>query len=176
VLTYAEAVGLLTREFSTIAVCGSHGKTTTTNLLGHVVGGLVIAGPTSPEVIEKLSPAKTLVLEADEYENKLKYFSPHGVILTNIDWDHPDFFKTKKQYEKVFIDFVKKIPEDGFLVYCEDDETCRRVAGKAVCKHIPYSVRTVNHKTLGTPFALQSDGKNVGVFRTSLMGQHNPES
>ena len=180
ILTYAEAVGLLTREFKTIAVCGSHGKTTTTNLLGHVLKALTIAGPTSPQNIAPYPPLTDkrgnkgeIVLEADEYENKLKHFFPNGVILTNIDWDHPDYFKTKASYEKVFVDFVKRIPKDGFLVYREDDEVCRRVAEKAVCKRIPYTVRTVNHTTLGTPFAVQSDGKTVGVFRTSLMGQHN---
>src|SRR3989344_2614740 len=150
ILTYAEAVGLLTREFKTIAVCGSHGKTTTTNLLGHVLKALTIAGPTSPQNIAPYPPLTDkrgnkgeIVLEADEYENKLKHFFPNGVILTNIDWDHPDYFKTEKAYEKVFIDFVKRIPSDGFLIYCADDLGASAIAKYCKAKKIPYSVRTV---------------------------------
>jgi len=156
VLTYPEMIGLLTKQFKTIAVCGSHGKTTTTNMLAHVfqqagMSVLALAGPTSRQVIDVMegqsigflskayrspdgdeiagrdfqqkindrfakNPMLCLVLEADEYENKLKYYSPFGVILTNIELDHPDFFKTKRQYERVFLQFVQRVPSDGFFI------------------------------------------------------------
>ena|SRR3989344_3392852 len=132
VLTYPEMIGLLTKNFKTIAICGSHGKTTTTNMLAHVLQQagmsiLAIAGPTSEQVLDAVSPPTPpyskggsqggyFVLEADEYENKLKYYSPFGVILTNVELDHPDFFKSEAEYTKVFEDFIKKIPWEGFLV------------------------------------------------------------
>ena len=131
ILEYKDVIGLLSREFKSIAVAGSHGKTTTTNLLAHVLQTaglpvLAIAGPTSPQVLDEMTDAPPLkirggrgaifVMEADEYENKLAHYSPFGMILTNVELDHPDYFKTKAQYEKVFSDFIKKIPADGFLI------------------------------------------------------------
>lgn len=130
ILTYPEIVGMLTREFRTIAVCGSHGKTTTTNMLAHVLQQsgmptLALAGPTSQQVLNGFfsPPLKVrggreeiLVLEADEYQNKLKYYSPFGVILTNVELDHPDYFKTERQYEHVFSQFVQRVPSNGFLI------------------------------------------------------------
>ncbi len=215
VLTYADVVGMLSEEYRSIAVCGSHGKTTTTNLLAHVLASsktptLALAGPTSEQVLEEMmrgganfglsskayrSPTgrdssvvispeindrfaestkrALFVLEADEYQNKLKHYSPFGVILTNIELDHPDYFKTKASYEKVFADFVKRIPKEGFLIYCADDEACRRVAEKSQAKKIAYQIRTVHHAALGSPFAVLENGKTKGIFRTSLLGEHN---
>ncbi len=176
VLTYPEIVGIMTRELKTIAICGSHGKTTTTNMLAHVLqtAGLPVlplAGPTSQQVLNNLLSQKMqsplahsrpasaglrgqgtpsdsfgdharsslkplesiassdllFILEADEYENKLEQYSPFGIILTNIELDHPDYFTSEAQYEQVFTDFIKKIPTDGFLI---DGRTIPYVVGK----------------------------------------------
>ncbi|MEK7583415.1 MAG: Mur ligase family protein [Patescibacteria group bacterium] len=220
VLTYADVVGMLSEEFKSIAVCGSHGKTTTTNLLAHVLASsklpmLALAGPTSEQVLSELwvkslpfgKPFRSatarerdafpagndgvfseghmasplFVFEADEYQNKLKQYSPFGVILTNIELDHPDYFKTKESYRKVFEQFVKRIPKEGFLIYCADDADCRAVAAKAKCHTFSYGfsegadylIRAVQHADHGTPFALHHEGKAIGIFRSALMGQHN---
>src|SRR3989344_6182115 len=154
VLTYPEVLGMLTREFRSIAICGSHGKTTTTNLLAHVLRQagmpiLALAGPTSQQVLDEVgmsvslfgkafrsataressvaisaeidnrfakSDTRMFVFEADEYQNKLAQYFPFGIILTNVELDHPDYFKTESEYEKVFEDFIKKVPADGFLI------------------------------------------------------------
>ncbi len=186
ILTYADMVGMLSREYKSIAVCGSHGKTTTTNLLAHVLQTahlsiLALAGPTSEQVLSEMSAPGLFILEADEYQNKLKHYSPFGIILTNIELDHPDYFKTQASYRKVFEQFVKRIPKEGFLIYCADDLECRVVAAKAICKTTGYGflegadvlIRAVQHADHGTPFALHHDGKPVGVFRSALMGKHN---
>lgn len=122
VLSYPEIVGMLTEQFKTIAVCGSHGKTTTTNLLAHIlqqagVPILALAGPTSQQVLDHLSQKpKVFILEADEYQNKLQHYFPFGIILTNVELDHPDYFKTEREYQNVFEDFIKKVPPDGFFI------------------------------------------------------------
>jgi UDP-N-acetylmuramate--alanine ligase len=88
---------------------------------------LALAGPTSEQVLHHISsqPPFTLkggaggaifVFEADEYQNKLAWYFPFGIILTNVELDHPDYFKTEEEYEKVFEDFIKKVPADGFLI------------------------------------------------------------
>ncbi|OGN28824.1 MAG: hypothetical protein A3A33_03540 [Candidatus Yanofskybacteria bacterium RIFCSPLOWO2_01_FULL_49_25] len=86
------------------------------------------------------SGRELFIFEADEYQNKLAMYNPRGVVLTNVELDHPDYFKTEAEYEQVFIDFVKRIPKDGWLVYCTDDARASAVAKHAICKKIPYSV------------------------------------
>jgi len=122
-LSYPEALGEITKGMRTIAVCGSHGKTTTTAMLGQalealsmdptvLVGSRVNAWGTNARV----GKSDLFVLEADEYQNKLRFLSPTGIILTNIDWDHPDFFLTPESYREVFGAFVKRAPEHGWIV------------------------------------------------------------
>jgi UDP-N-acetylmuramate--alanine ligase len=120
VLTYPEALAALMRGKYGIAVAGSHGKTTTTALLGHV---MVEAG-LDPTVIvgsevknwhanARVGGSDYVVIEADEYQNKLALYKPKGAIITNIEWDHPDFFKTEAQYNKAFSDFQYSVRERG---------------------------------------------------------------
>ena len=135
VLTYAEALAEVFNQKYGIAVIGSHGKTTTTAWLGYVLekAGLapsVMVGSRVPQFngLSIAGKSNYLVVELDEYQNKIKYFNPRAVLLSNIDYDHPDFFKTKADYENVFIEFIKKIPLSGFLVANWDDPIIRKVA------------------------------------------------
>src|SRR3989344_5621808 len=143
-LTYPQALGLLTRQLPSIAICGSHGKTTTSGALGFQLSKtayrpIVNVGSIVPQLLRyKARKPKLLVFEADEYQNKFEHFHPKIVILTNIDYDHPDFFKTPTQYKLVFQNFIKRIPQNGLLIYCADDKNCRDVARYAKCKKISY--------------------------------------
>lgn len=131
-LNYASALGEIFSAYTGIAVCGSHGKTTTSAWLGYVLwkAGLepnVLVGSSVPQFKSSglVGRSNLFVAEADEYQNKLQYFLPHGVVLNNIDYDHPDFFKTKAAYFQVFKDFVVKIPKHGFLVANHSDKEIR---------------------------------------------------
>jgi UDP-N-acetylmuramate--alanine ligase len=134
-LTYAEVLGEIFNQMYGIAVCGSHGKTTTTAWLGYV---LMRAG-LKPNVmvgarVEQFDGAGTygdsdyLVIEADEYQNKLKYYNPKAILLNNIDHDHHDFYPTLESYISAFTDFMQKINKKGFLVTNFDDEIIARTA------------------------------------------------
>jgi UDP-N-acetylmuramate--alanine ligase len=134
-LTYAEVLGEIFNQLYGIAVCGSHGKTTTTAWLGFV---LMRAG-LKPNVlvgarVEQFDGAGTygesdyLIIEADEYQNKLKYYNPKAVLLNNIDHDHHDFYPTLESYISAFTDFMQKIPKKGFFVTNFDDEIIARTA------------------------------------------------
>ncbi|HTX86668.1 MAG TPA: UDP-N-acetylmuramate--L-alanine ligase [Candidatus Nanoarchaeia archaeon] len=134
-LTYAEVLGEIFNQMYGIAVCGSHGKTTTTAWLGYV---LMKAG-LKPNVlvgarVEQFDGAGTygdsdyLVIEADEYQNKLKYYNPKAVLLNNIDHDHHDFFPTEESYVDAFVKFIEKIPKKGFLVTNFDDPIIAKIA------------------------------------------------
>ncbi len=132
-ISYAVALGDIFSRQRGIAVCGSHGKTTTSAWLGYVLDRVgakpsVLVGSGVPQLggSAKLGQSNLFVAEVDEYQNKLQYFQPYGVLLNNIDYDHPDFFPTKKSYYQVFADFVAKIPRTGFLVSNNSDAQVRK--------------------------------------------------
>ena len=164
VLSYPEALGAIFNQYYGIAVCGSHGKTTTSAWLGYVLSraGLepnVLVGSYVPQFkgSSLIGKSKYFVAEVDEYQNKLKYFKPRGVVLNNIDYDHPDFFKNKKAYRQVFIDFIKKIPQDGWLVVNEDDPEAKAVAKFCRGRVVFYAAKNFT----------------VGNLKLSLPGRHN---
>ena len=135
VLTYAKALAEVFNQKYGIAVVGSHGKTTTTAWLGYVMkqAGMDPSVMVGAQVEQFKGCGITgksdyLVVEADEYQNKLKHLQPKAVLLNNIDYDHPDFFADKEEYEKVFVEFIKKIPAEGFLIANFDDSKVRGIA------------------------------------------------
>ena len=190
VMTYPEALGELTSQFKSVAVAGSHGKTTTTAMLAYVlkVAGLspqALVGSAVPQFEGNalIGSGELFVFEADEYQNKLRYFSPQGVVLTSIDWDHPDFFPTKDDYAQAFVDFIKKIPVDGWLVACADSAEVKQVVGQAGLK--PEQISTYG-LTAGYwrmvrmwldegrwHFSLQEGDEFRGEFWLKLIGSHN---
>ncbi len=145
VQSYPEALGALTEEKLTLAVCGTHGKTTTSALLADtlqylgkdpsaIVGSRILSWGGNA----LSGSGDYLVIEADEYQNKLAKYQPFAVILTSIDFDHPDFFADMEQYERVFADFVARIPAHGVLVYCADSASVVKVAEQARCRKVSY--------------------------------------
>ncbi|MFH1255360.1 MAG: UDP-N-acetylmuramate--L-alanine ligase [bacterium] len=190
ILSYAEILGEIFNKKYGIAVVGSHGKTTTTAWLGYVMkmSGIdpsVMVGARVPQFAgcSLVGKSDYLAVEADEYQNKLKYYMPKAVLLNNIDYDHPDFFKTKKSYENVFAEFVKKIPPKGFLIANFDDSAVRKIA-KADCggRIITYSVgRAADYAAYGIRaeggrqyFKVKSRIENeVWDFSIRLAGNHN---
>ncbi|MEX1063780.1 MAG: UDP-N-acetylmuramate--L-alanine ligase [Candidatus Paceibacterota bacterium] len=188
ILTYPEVIGSLTKKLKSIAVCGSHGKTTTSGLLGYIFSQtkfkpLINVGSIVPQLINyKASPkTKLFIFEADEYQNKFEYYQPHTVILTNIDYDHPDYFKSPRHYKSIFKEFVKKIPRNGLLIYCADDKDNRDVAKNTSCKKIGYGFSNfadyqivINEMKPGNmSFAINAPKLKNTKFSTRLIGQHN---
>lgn len=193
-MSYPEMLGALFNEKMGIAVSGTHGKTTTSAMLAEV---LQSAGENPSAIIGSqvagwgsgsLSGAgKIFVIEADEYQNKLKYYDPFGVILTSADWDHPDYFPTPQEYQKVFADFVSRIPKHGFLVACGESTNVLEAAKSARCDVLTYGFledcdyRISNSSATGGPasgekfqkFSVNYKGENLGEFEVRLIGRHN---
>lgn len=140
VLTYPEAVASIFNTGRGIAVCGSHGKTTTTAMLGWICveAGLdptIIVGSDVPQLggSARAGGSDIVILEADEYQDKLQYYNPHGVVLTNIEWDHPDFFHTPDEYAACFARFIARVPPSGFVVAPAADPVVQHVVRGALC-------------------------------------------
>lgn len=196
VLSYPEALAELFNQKMGIAVCGTHGKTTTTAILATVFKELGLKP--SALVGSKVKDWKGnslagsgdyFIIEADEYQNKLKSYNPWAVILTSVDYDHPDFYKTFDEYKQAFIDFVKKIPRHGFLVYCSDDSDVVKIAQAANCQKISYGFSEgsmckienfefqINNfqinNSVGQSFEVFYKEKSLGKFKIALPGKHN---
>jgi UDP-N-acetylmuramate--alanine ligase len=145
ILSYPEALGLLFKSKIGIAVCGSHGKTTTTAMLALLMKDAgteptALIGSKIKQVNSSvlIGNSEYMLIEADEYQNKLAMYDPKMVILTNLDFDHPDYFEDFESYKKVFKDFVKKIPQTGILVIWGESAATLEVAMEANCRMIVY--------------------------------------
>lgn len=193
VVQYAEALAAVFNSRFGVAVCGSHGKTTTSAWLGFVLRecGLepnVMVGSGVPQFngAGLVGKSNTLVIEADEYQNKLKYFNPKMILLNNIDYDHPDFFPDLAAYEQAFVEFIFKLPKSGTLIANYDDKTITRIA-PAYCKgriisygknkDSDYIISNIAWDGQKQFFKLQlkdEDGmSDVGEFSILLNGEHN---
>ena len=184
-LDYPQALGELFKQKIGIAVCGTHGKTTTTALLGEALRS---AGADSTVLVGSnvigwnsnimLGKGEYFAIEADEYQNKLKYYDPWSVILTSVDWDHPDFFPDFEEYKKVFKDFVRKIPKHGFLIVWGDSANTLEIAKEANSRKLTYGYsKDCDYRIIKQEeeqkFEVFYKEKSLGNFEIKLIGKHN---
>jgi len=190
VLSYAAALGEIFNNYYGIAVCGSHGKTTVSAWLGYVLWQAdkkpnVLVGSRVPQFKGSSLRGKSpyFIAEVDEYQNKLQYFQPQGVVLNNIEFDHPDYFKDAAAYRQVFAEFIKKIPSAGFLVLSASDSETKKIKNKTKGKIIScglnaatkpdYLATDIKTKGSGQVFRVYRRGRDLGEFKIRLIGEHN---
>lgn len=126
----------------TVAVAGAYGKSTTTAMISKVLtdAGLDPTCEIGAKVLEwgvnyRVGKSKYYVCEVDEYLDKFLNYNPDVAVVLNLGWDHPDYFKTKRQVEKSYKKFVQRIKPRGFLVLSSEI--------KHLSKSAPKSVKTV---------------------------------
>lgn len=151
VLSYSEALGAVSSNKYTIAVSGSHGKTTTT---GMIAWGLIGAKRNPTVVVGSFlndlktnfiaGTGKEFVVEACEYKKSFMDLNPRIIVITNIDNDHLDYYKTMKNLEKAFLEFTQKLSKDDFLVCNPNDKIVSRIAGKTKARVVDYSKFKIN--------------------------------
>ncbi len=171
-----------------IAVAGSHGKTSTTSLIGWVMaqGGLdptvVIGGKVnSIGSNAKLGEGDFLVAEADESDGSFLHLSPVIEIVTNIDLEHLDFYKDIEEIKAVFLEFIKKIPFYGAAVLCMDDpniidllpEIQKRVITYGMTSQADIYAREIKIEGLVSHFDVYSGREILGSIALPLVGIHN---
>jgi len=188
-MSYPQAVGSLFNSTYGIAVCGSHGKTTTTAMVAHLFSTLgldptAIIGSTFQQtnVNYFAGTSRYWILEADEYQNKFVYYDPHGVVLTAVDYDHPDFFASVEAYKDAFRAFLAKQSCEQ-VVACIDDAGVRDVIASESRKAIHtygYSngaeYQITRYKPVpggGSEFDIAKQGKPFGIFSIRIPGKHN---
>ena len=128
--SYPQALGDLTKKYFTIAVCGSHGKSTTSSMIGLILtkaklDPTVILGTKLKEFSNsncRVGKSKYLVIEADEYKEAFLNYWPEIIVLLNIEYDHPDYFKNFDHYLRTFKKFISYLPQNGILIANKDDK------------------------------------------------------
>ena len=192
ILKRSDALGVLTRQFETIAVSGTHGKTTTTSM---VTVALQACGqdPTfaiGSELSETgsnahLGESKYFVVEADESDGTFLQLSPKVVIVTNVEADHLDHWQTLERIEQAFVEFTELTKSrDGFAVICQDDPGAQKLIAAAKSKSVKVLTYgqsencdlKISNLMLGIPgptFNLSYKGKDIGSISLKVLGTHN---
>lgn len=150
-LSYFEALGQISRTKKTIAVVGTHGKTTTTAMLGLALikadlDPLVIVGSKVREFGNhniNIGKGDFFVVEACEYRRSFMNLDPFGVVFLNCEAEHLDYYKNEEDYKTAYIDFVKKIPYNGFLVANFEDKNVKEISKNCAGKVIGVSKKDI---------------------------------
>lgn len=188
VLGRAEMLGEIARAHRTVAVAGTHGKTTTTSMIGLALerAGLdptILIGGELNDIgtNAKYGKGDLLVAEADESDGSLTSIDPTYVVLTNIELDHPDHYATYSDVEAVFSRYLTQVPTDGAVFYWADPANLRRVVERSGARGVGYgltdhaSLRAVDVSLAQarSRFDVTRDGENLGEVSLSVPGEHN---
>lgn len=186
IYSYPEFLYEQSKDKTRIVIGGSHGKTTITAMILHVLDQLNIETDYMVgsqlegfEVMVKLSDAPYIVLEGDEYLSspidrrpKFHLYHPHIALLSGVAWDHINVFPTFDIYLEQFEKFIGLIEKEGSLVYCSKDQYLAEMNKKAredvkvIAYHLPeFTINEANYKS-----EINFEGKH---FPLSVFGKHN---
>jgi len=188
VIPRAEMLAELMRVKYGIAIAGSHGKTTTTSLVATVlraagfdptvvVGGRMAALGSNA----RLGEGNMLVAEADESDGSFLRLTPTIAVVTNIDPEHLDFYKTHDKLKDAFVQFIEKVPFYGLAVLCLDHPHVQDLLPRIQRRHVTYGLspqatyhaRHINYRGLSTSFVAFNRDKSLGEFTVRMPGEHN---
>jgi UDP-N-acetylmuramate--alanine ligase len=187
-LTRAEFLGLVTRRYSTIAVAGTHGKTTTSAMLTKVMkdGGLdptALVGSVMTEYKSNFLAGgdKYLVVEACEYERQFLDLEPAMLIVTNIEEDHLDYYKDIDDIREAFRAFALKVPEEGAIITSLADQDIVSVFRDAPAQIVDYEGMSTLGLALPIPGAhnvrnaqaVLAAAEKLGIPRPSVLASLN---
>lgn len=184
----AEALGELMRAHFTICISGTHGKTTTTSLVGDVfnnagleptvlVGGMIRSAH-SHAVVGK---GNIMIAEADEYDRSFLAMYPSMAIITNVQADHLDCYGSLQSIKEAFIRFTERIPFYGAVIACSDDSGVREIIPflhRTVITYglnspADYTAESISFNRGGSSFTVKRKDEICGVVNLSLPGIHN---
>jgi UDP-N-acetylmuramate--alanine ligase len=189
IYTRAQALALLMSESISIAVAGTHGKTTTSSMLtvalqacgadpSFAIGGTISASGSNAH----RGTGQYFVAEADESDGSFIEYKPFGAIVTNVEHDHVDYFATPADVTAAFEDFAQTISPEGFLVYCADDAGSLAL-GRLKSSYLSISygenadsdlhIDQVELGAKGSRARALWKGKSIGHLELNVPGRHN---
>ena len=192
ILTRAQALALLMSESKSVAVAGTHGKTTTTSMLtvalqqagldpSFAIGGMINRGGTNAH----WGSGEIFIAEADESDGSFLAYKPFGAIITNIELDHVDNFPDIESVNKIFVDFVNSIQSGGFLVAGIDSPGVAHLLSQIERRDIEvitygqsadYSISHVSLQPTESHARITKLGKVLGEISLTIPGNHNVEN
>jgi UDP-N-acetylmuramate--alanine ligase len=187
ILKRAELLAQLVNKEVGITVAGAHGKTTTSSMASLLlinaglkpttaVGGIVNQGYNA-----NLGIGRHTVAEVDESDGSFLYFKPHFSIITNIDFEHVDYYHTWDKIKEAYAKFAECTVPNGVIVACGDDRTLREIVEKSGRRFVTYGfsddndwiARNINCDATGSSFDCYLKDAFIGRFEMSIPGKHN---
>lgn len=184
----AEALAEIMRLRRGIAVAGTHGKTTTTSLISSIFleakqDPTIVVGGRFERIKSTalLGSGEWLIAEADESDGSFNKLSPEIAVITNIDSDHMDHFKTFENLKRAFLEFAYRIPFYGLVIVCGDDPSVRELFANYSKRIVFYGFEPTNDFVLKGEKGEYQVFKNnksdeslnlLGSFRLNMPGRH----
>lgn len=184
----AKFLSMLSENSKTIAVAGSHGKTSTTGMITSIFeerneNYTAVIGGISKHIGSnvKYESGEYFVIEADESDGSFMYYSPIVSVVTNIDNDHLDFYKNIDNIKKIFAAFINKIPFYGKAILCGDDKNINSILKYITSPYYTYGISNTNDWIIknikngktGISYDIYYKGKKEDRVRIEVFGIHN---
>ncbi len=185
----AEALAEIMRLKRGIAVAGTHGKTTTTSLIASIfleaeLNPTIVIGGRFERIQSTalLGTGEWLIAEADESDGSFNKLSPEIAVITNIDSDHMDHFKTFENLKRAFLDFAYRVPFYGVVIVCGDDPSVRELFMNYSKRILFYGFAATNdfviegekgHYSISKNDKLDQKKVKLGSFHLNTPGRHN---
>jgi len=190
----SEVLGLITKTGYTVAVAGTHGKTTTSSMVAHLLhqagvncsaflGGIAVNFNSNLVLAADASESETVVVEADEYDRSFLRLFPNIAIITSSDADHLDIYGDKEELIKSFQDFVNQIQPHGYLILNEqvDSRVTARIDPSVTILRYAFTGQHIQAADLQIAgrqftFSLQSSLGAIPSLKLQVPGYHNVEN
>lgn len=183
----AELLGELTRGYLTVAVAGSHGKTTTASMVADILrqAGLepsvLIGGWRQGRAQAELKPSRLFVVEADEFQRSFLHLSPSLALVTNVDAEHLDCYENLAGVEDAFCQYLSRMPFHGRCVLAGDGKVGSRVRKSVTLPCSTYGLEAENDfraagiefHPWGSCFEMEKGEKRLGRIVLNVPGEHN---
>jgi len=188
ILKRAEVLAALMTKKRGIAVAGAHGKTTTSSMVAHIlktaglhpsvaIGGVVNNGLYSADT----GSGEFFVAEVDESDGSFLYFTPQYSILTNIDFEHVDFYQNWENILNAYRQYLSNTKHDGCIIAFGDDENIQRMLGEIKKKYVTYGfqehnafkARSIVCDGFCSTFECVFNEETLGTISLGVPGKHN---
>ncbi|MFY3792231.1 UDP-N-acetylmuramate--L-alanine ligase [Ureibacillus sp. MALMAid1270] len=178
VIRYHKFLGDYIKKYTSIAITGAHGKTSTTGLMSHVIGGYK---PTSFLIGDGTGSGKQdatfFVMEACEYRRHFLAYQPDYAVMTNIDFDHPDYFANIDDVYSAFQQLALQVKKA--IIACGDDDYLQKIQANVPVVYYgfdaqnDFAARNIVKTTEGTSFEVYVRNEFYSTFTIPMFGDHN---
>ena len=186
VFSYPQFLGRLMSEKKGICIAGTHGKTTTTAMVGKILlssgcDPTVVVGSDVPCIggNAHVGQGEYFLAESCEYRRHFLNYSPEHLIITNMELDHPDYFKDLSDVLAAFSELAAKLPEHGNLIIWQEEpnrtniKTKARITTFGLSSEADIRADNINYDNMGCNFDVIVEGRNLGLLSLAVSGRHN---